>query len=102
MRALLSLIGFGFILSNCSHQSRCIGELIYEDAVIYAGATDYVFRSENEVLISIRIPNEAPEIPGIIELLTRNLDGPAEPNENKIGEQFGLCQEGENFYITER
>jgi hypothetical protein len=63
----------------------------YQDAVLYAGATDYVFELDDGTRFSIRWEHGGHPLPGTAALLGTATDGPAEPTPARIGMAHIIC-----------
>lgn len=78
--------------SAVSADATCL-EVVLLDAVVYAGATDYVVETKNGTMISLRQSNEpgAPPIDVPPGLLADGPDGPPGPNPAQVGRPMDLC-----------
>lgn len=72
---------------------NCIRGAVYDDAVLHAGATDYVFVVSDGVSLTVRVTNDVSTEMGADALLTTGDDGPAEANAARLGQPHDLCQE---------
>jgi hypothetical protein len=66
-------------------------EARYTDAVVYAGATDFVFELKSGERFSVRSSHESQPIPGSAPLLGDAHDGPAEAAAARLGKTHVLC-----------
>jgi hypothetical protein len=66
-------------------------EARYTDAVVYAGATDFVFELKSGERFRLRNSHDSKPIPGSAPLLGRAQDGPAEPASARLGRMHLLC-----------
>ena len=105
MKALLALLGlcvaFGAgvaVEALLSHQSPCV-VATYEDAVLHAGATDYVFALGEGTRITIRAEHGVARLSGSEALLGSATDGPAEPTPARLGHYHSICFDTDGLWI---
>lgn len=79
-------------MAEPSQSMDCISDAIFDDAILYSGATDYLFSLEDGVSITVRIPTEQTTSSGADALMIKKTDGPAEPNPDRVQEPHDLCQ----------
>ena len=63
----------------------------YADAVVYAGATDFVFELASGEKLSVRSSHEGIPISGTNPLLGTEHDGPVEAAADRLGRIHRLC-----------
>lgn len=80
----------------------CLGDLAFADAVIHAGATDYVFDLASGIAVSVRIENGSGEGGTFAGLVAPQDDGPALPAPEQLGRRFDLCRNGDGLVLTPR
>lgn len=71
-------------------RSTCF-EARFADAVVYAGATDFVFELASGEKLSVRSSHEGIPISGTTPLLGTAQDGPAEAATDRLGRIHRLC-----------
>jgi hypothetical protein len=105
VKALLFLVGlcvaFGVgvaVGAVLSKQSPCV-VATYEDAVLYAGATDYVFALGEGTRITIRAEHGVAQISGSDALMGLATDGPAEPTPARLGRYHSICFDADGLSI---
>ena len=74
-------------------------EARYADAVVYAGATDFVFKLKSGEQFSLRSSRDSKPIPGSAPLLGNARDGPAEPTPVRLGRIHLLCVANDGITI---
>ncbi len=72
---------------------NCLRDAVYEDAVLHAGSTDFVFVLAGGMSVTLRIANDAGSAVGADALLALQDDGPAEASPARLGLAHDLCQE---------
>jgi len=86
----IALIIGGVMGNLLSKQPVCVVGT-YQDAVLYAGATDYVFELDNGTRFSVREEHGGDPLPGADALLGTATDGPAEPTAARLGQAHAIC-----------
>lgn len=71
----------------------------YADAVVYAGATEFVFELASGEKLSVRSSHEDVPISGTIPLLGTGHDGPAEAATDRLGRIHLLCVASDGIKI---
>ena len=71
-------------------QENCF-EARYADAVVYAGATDFVFELASGEKFSIRSSNDHSPVFGSAPLLGPAHEGPAEATTDRLGRIHFIC-----------
>lgn len=69
----------------------CIRNALYDDGILHAGSTDYVFLLNNDILLTLRIPNGESAAAGADALMAAQDDGPAEASPMRLGRAHDLC-----------
>jgi len=86
-----SIIGAGLAwITMQAVQQNCF-EASYADAVVYAGATDFVFELASGEKFSIRSSNDGSPISGSTPLLGPAHEGPAEATTDRLGRIHLVC-----------
>jgi len=73
---------------------ECLKGLVFSDAILSAGSTEYIFEGTQPAHLSIHIEHEATKHEGFDNLLAPATDGPAEANADQIGRTFSFCDFG--------
>jgi len=73
---------------------ECLKGLVFSDAILSAGSTEYIFEGTELHHLSIHIAHEVTKHQGFETLLASATDGPAEANPDQIGKAFSLCDFG--------
>jgi hypothetical protein len=89
--ALGAIIGAGlaWLMMQAVH-TNCL-KARYADAVVYAGATDFVFELASGEKLSVRSSHEGIPISGSTPLLGTGHDGPAAAATDRLGRLHLLC-----------
>lgn len=103
MRPIRAVIAATGLFASTAAAAGCVAGR-YADAVIHAGATDYVFDTAGGAVLIVRIANEAPAAVGSAPLVARSGDGPAVPAPDRLGVRHLVCIEadGVRFALGEK
>lgn len=102
---LAAILGFG--VASKLNQSPlddapnvgCFENLVFTDALVHAGATDFVFQISEHADVALRMRNEISKGASFDILIVTNSDGPAEANQELVGDSFELCIEGDRPFL---
>lgn len=86
-----SIIGAGLAWVTMQAVQQACFEASYADAVVYAGATDFVFELASGEKLSIRSSNDSSPIFGSAPLLGPAHEGPAEATTDRLGRIHLIC-----------
>ncbi len=71
--------------------AACVAGLTFQDALLNAGSTDYVFTLPSGAVLTLRAEHGSPDASAFDGFLAPAADGPAEANSASIGNNYQLC-----------
>jgi hypothetical protein len=66
-------------------------DLVYRDALVNAGSTDYVFERSPAVGLWLRVEHATDDAAAFAGLTVPGSDGPAEPDPARLGRPYAVC-----------
>ncbi|MGI9418695.1 MAG: hypothetical protein ACR2RA_12750 [Geminicoccaceae bacterium] len=97
---LLVLALFALAATKPLAPMECLRNAIYDDAILHAGSTDYVFLLESGVSLTLRMPNGESASAAADALIAVQEDGPAEASQERLGRAHDLCYDDGRVEIS--